>query len=412
MNRLETAAGLDIGTTKVTCVVGELGEGGRVLVTGVGAHPTGGLRRGIIVDIDGTTQAVRSAVAKAAQQCGKPVTSVVVGVTGEHIRSLNAKGVTAITNAHREIREEDRQRAVQQSMVIVIPPDRVILHAIPRSYAIDGHFGISHPVGMSGTRLEVETHIVTAGQSFLDNVKKCVERAGLLRHELVLAPIATALAALRADEREVGTCLIDIGGGTTDLAVYHEGEPYHSASLPVGGNHVSSDIAYLLRVSPEEAERLKLEPGHCRAAEISPDEAVDVHQVGSAKPRPFRRRALCDIIEARMQEVFTLALNEVQRMKCQDRIAGVVLTGGGALLSGAADIAAEVFGRPCRVSGPGGVAGLIDQVESPIYSGAVGLMLHSFVQASRTAANTSPRDSLLSGAGRWLKSIPGLFRPN
>ncbi|MBM3496541.1 MAG: cell division protein FtsA, partial [Armatimonadetes bacterium] len=371
----ELVAGLDLGTTKACCVAAEVDDRNEPVIVGVGVSPSNGIRRGVVVDIEATTRAVEDAVNKASQQCGAQVLSVYVGVTGEHIQSMNSRGVTAITHPDREITETDRQRVLDQSRVIVIPPDREILHAIPRSYSIDGQEGIREPVGMCGSRLEVETHIVTGAQTFLLNVEKCVARARLGMREMVLEPLATALGVLTPAERNLGVCVLDIGGGTTDIAVLTDGEIFHAAVIPVGGNHVTNDIAQLLRVTADEAERVKVEHGSALPATVGEVESVGLTQIGRTEPRPLRRRALCDIIEARMQELFHLVKKELLRADCTERMtAGVVLTGGGSLLPGVLECASEILQGPVRLGRPSGVGGLADAAGGPEFSTAVGLV--------------------------------------
>lgn len=395
MSRSDQIAGLDIGTTKICCVVGQVGDAGEVMVTGVGMSPSHGLKRGVVVDIEATVHAVEDSVNKAARQAGTEVTSVYVGVTGEHITSLNSKGVTAITHPDREIKEEDVERALEQSRVIVIPPDRIILHAIPRCYSIDGQNGIKQPVGMSGTRLEVETHIVTGAQTFLQNVEKCVTRAGLALEDMVLEPLATGEAVVLPAEKNLGVALADIGGGTSDVAVFQDGEIYYAATIPVGGNHVTNDIAQLLRVSVEEAERVKIEYGCATAAGVGESESVPITQIGRTEPRLLRRRALCEIIEARMQELFQLVQKEIERSGCMESLpAGLVISGGGAQLNGALECAAGVIGMPVRLGTPVGIGGLCDTVNTPIHATAVGLVRYGAQQLLQGRAPAMSRGPL------------------
>lgn len=411
MTRNEVFAGLDIGTTKVCCVAAECGDDGQILITGVGLSPSTGLKRGVVVDIEATTHAVEDAVARASQQCGRAITSLYVGVTGEHIKSMNSKGVTAITHPDREITEEDRDRAHQQSRVIVIPPDRVILHAIPRSYSIDGQNGIRQPVGMTGTRLEVETHIVTGAHTFLDNVRKCVSRAGLNLIEMVLEPIAAGEAVVTEQEKDLGVCLVDIGGGTTDLAIFQEGNIYHSAVIPVGGNHVTNDLAQLLRVTTDEAEKLKISYGCAVSEGVGANDTVPVVQIGRTEPRPMKHRGLCEIVEARMQELFQLVQKEIARAGCTGTIsAGVVLTGGGSQLSGTLDCARDILRMPVRLGRPTGVLGLADVVHSPVFATGVGLVQYG-VRSQRRAHPLDAGTGKAWGAARHgIGKLLGKFR--
>lgn len=409
MARNNLVAGLDIGTTKICCVVAEVGENESLLVSGVGVCPSEGLKRGVVVDIEATTKAVEESVAKAAQQSGREIHAVFVGVTGEHISSLNSRGVTAITHPNREITEDDVERAMQQSRVIVIPPDRVILHAIPRSYSIDGQKGIKHPVGMSSTRLEVETHIVTGAHTFLQNVEKCVTRAGLALEDMVLEPLATSEAVVLPAEKNLGVGLVDIGGGTSDIAIFQDGSICYSAVVPVGGNHVTNDIAQLLRVSAEEAERIKIAYGRAIAAGVAEEETIPVQQIGSDRVRRLRRRALCEIIEARMQELFYLVQKEIMKSGCHGMLpAGLVLSGGGSQLHGTLDCAAQVLQMPVRLGKPTGVAGLGDTVDSPVFATAVGLVQYG--AQKHHGRHHSPQRDPFSGLLRLLSKLFGRFR--
>ncbi len=406
MPRNELIAGLDLGTTKVCCVAAEVGDTGEPIVVGVGVSPSTGIRRGVVVDIEAATRSVEDAVAKASQQCGQPIVSVYVSVTGEHIQSLNARGVTAITHPDKEITEADRQRVLEQSRTIVVPTDRDIIHAIPRSYSVDGQEGIREPVGMSGTRLEVETHIVTGSQTFLLNVEKCVARARLGLRETVLEALATSLAILTPAERDLGACVLDIGGGTTDIAVVADGEILHSMVVPVGGNHVTNDIAQLFRVTADEAERVKVHYGSALPAQVEETESVGLTQIGRTEPRPLRRRALCAIIEARVQELLQMVKKELVRANCTEKMrAGVVLTGGGSLLHGMSDCATEILQAPVRLGIPTGVGGLADAVAGPEFSTAVGLIRY----AIRAEENARPvkQTSVLKHMSKWF----GRFKP-
>lgn len=400
MARNEVITGLDIGTTKTCALIAEVTENGEILVTGVGICPSLGMKKGVVVDLEATIRAVEEAVAKASRQAGREVESVYVGVTGEHIASLNSSGRIAITHSDREITYGDVERVLEASRVIVLPPDRQILHAVPRSYAIDGQNGIRHPVGMSGTRLEVQTHIVHGATTFLQNVEKCVTKAGLEVAEKVLEPLATGEAVLLPAEKELGVCLVDIGGGTSDLAVFANGEIYYSAVVPVGGNHVTNDLAFGLTVSHEEAERLKTESGSAMMDIVPEDEAILVHQVGREEGRKLRRRALVDIIEPRMTELFQLIRAELDEAKCLGSIpTGLVISGGGSQLQGCAEIAHQVMGLSVRIGKPQGVGGLGETLTHPMYATAVGLLLYGERQLRAT------QTSLHGDSGRPLRGL-------
>ncbi len=309
MSQKEFVAGLDIGTTKTCCVLADANlESGSVDIIGVGLTPSHGLKKGVVVDLDATTEAIRIAVDKAQRMAGNVVIrSVVLGVTGEHISSLNSRGVIAITSPEREIASQDVDRVIDASKVIVIPPEREIIHAIARGFTVDGQDGIKDPMGMSGSRLEVETHIVTGSSSFLDNAAKCVQRAGFAVETSVLQPIAASDAVVMPAEKDLGVALIDIGGGTTDIAVFTSGEIYYSSVLAVGGNHVTSDIAVGLRASQEEAEKVKIESGCATVGQAGDDETFEITSLGAQSPRELPRQIIARIIEPRMQEILQMA---------------------------------------------------------------------------------------------------------
>jgi cell division protein FtsA len=373
----DIVVGLDIGTTKICTVIGEVaGEDGRVDVLGVGSSPSHGIRRGVVVDIESTARAITDSVQKAQRIAGAEVHSAIVGVTGEHIASLNSRGVIAITHVDREVTQEDVDRVLENSQVIVLPPERKIIHAIPRGYVLDGQNGIRTPVGMSGTRLEVETHIVTGATPFLQNVAKCVERAGLHVEDVVLEPIATGEAVVMDAEKDLGVVLVDIGGGTSDLAIFLNGEICYSAVLPVGGVYVTKDVSAGLRATPEEAERVKVAHGSATVSAVLESDTFSFTRLGSQEETTLPTRILAEIIEPRMTELFTLVRQEINRSNYAAMLpAGLVLSGGGALLKGAPELAAEVTGLPCRVGYPNGVGGLSESVANPSFATAVGLVL-------------------------------------
>lgn len=409
MPRHDLVAGLDIGTTKICCVTAEPAEHGGVVITGIGVSSSTGLKRGIVVDLDATVRSIEDSVSKAARQSGRDIFSVFTGVTGEHIASLNSHGVIAVTNSDREIREEDVDRVEEAARVIVLPPDRKILHAIPRSYCVDGQNGIKHPIGMSGTRLEVETHIVTGAHTFLENVEKCVSRAGLGLEAMVLEPVATAMALVSPAEKDLGVALVDIGGGTTDVGVYYGGEIYYSAILPIGGNHVTNDIAQLLRVAVDEADRVKIEHGSAAAQGVGDEEKFPITQIGRSEPRQLRRRALCEIIEARMQELLQMVQKEIKKSGVHDQLpAGIILAGGGSLLKGTPELASQVIGMPVRIGKPSRISGLADSVSSPEYATAVGLVLYGMDHL--TGRRQSPSSNAFGGISRILTGLRSRLR--
>lgn len=404
--RNEVITGLDIGTTKVCALIAEVTENGETLITGIGVSPSRGMKKGVVVDIEATTHAIEEAVAKASRQAAREVESVYVGVTGEHIASLNSSGRIAITHPDREITPGDVERVLEASRVIVLPPDRQIVHAIPRAYSVDGQNGIRQPVGMSGTRLEVQTHIVHGAVTFLQNVEKCVTKAGLDVSEAVLEPIATAESVLLPAEKELGVCLVDIGGGTSDLAVFVNGEIYYSAVIPIGGNHVTNDVAFGLTVSPEEAERLKTESGSALTDLVPEEDAIVVHQVGREDSRKLLRRALVRIIEPRMQELFQLVKEELEKADCLGVIpTGLVISGGGSQLKGCIEVATQVMGCPVRIGKPYGIGGLGETLSHPMYATAVGLV--QFGVRQERAAHLKHRNN--GGSGRSLGGLRRLI---
>lgn len=383
MSHKEYIAGLDIGTTKTCCVLVDADlETGGVDIIGVGLAASDGLRRGVVVDLEATTEAIRNVVDKAQKQAGNvQIRTVVVGVTGEHISSLNSRGVIAITSPDREITSSDVHRVVDASKVIVLPPEREIIHSIPRGFTVDGQDGIKDPIGMSGGRLEVETHIVTGSSTFIDNVIKCVQRAGLTVESTVLEPIATSTSAVLEAEKDLGVALIDIGGGTTDMAVFTNGEIFYTAVLPIGGIYVSKDIAVGLRTSQEEAEKAKIEYGCATVDMVEEGEVFEISSLGADAPRELPKKILANIIEPRMEEIFEKLRNELVKSGYLGMLpGGGVITGGGALLPGTVEMAEKILGMPMRLGLPREIGGLCDTVQSPIFTTAVGLTMYATKQ--------------------------------
>ncbi len=369
------------------------------------------MRRGVVVDIEATAHAIEDAVTRAASQAAREVDSVYVGVTGDHIGSLNSSAIIPITRPDREITREDVEKVNEQSRVIVLPPDRQILHAIPRTYTVDGQGGVRQPIGMSGTRLEVQTHIVHGAVTFLQNAEKCVTKAGLDVADAVLEPIASAEAVLLPTERDLGVCLVDVGGGTSDIAVFYGGDIYYSAVIPVGGNHVTNDVSEGLKVGKLEAERLKTEHGSALAEMVQEDEVITVQQVGRDETRKLRRRALVQIIEPRMQEIFELIRDELAQAECLNRIPfGLVITGGGSQLRDVVELAQNVMGLPCRIGRPQGIKGMPEALSHPMYATAVGLVLYGARQVSSDhGGKTSRRSRAFRGFHKWLARLREIF---
>jgi cell division protein FtsA len=380
LSRKEYIAGLDIGTTKTCCILAEVDADTRAVeIVGVGLTPSDGLKKGVVVDLDTTSEAIRVATDKAQQMAGNfAIKSVVVGVTGEHISSLNSRGVVAITGPDREIKPADVDRVIEASKVIVLPPEQEIIQAIPRDFIVDGEEGVKDPIGMSATRLEVETHIVTGSSVFLDNIVKCVHRAGLSVDATVLNSVAAGEAVLLDEEKQLGVALVDIGGGTTDIAVFTGGEVYYTSVIPVGGNHVTNDIAIGLRTSREEAERVKKDYGAADGSLVEPGQTFEVTQLGAAEPVELPRDVLVRITEPRMQEILSMARAELAKSDRLEMLpAGVVLTGGACQMPGTVEIAEKTFGLSVRLGVPRNVGALSNTVASPIYSTAVGLIKYA-----------------------------------
>jgi cell division protein FtsA len=404
----EPIVGLDVGTTKICAVIGLPRPGGALDIVGVGSAPSRGLRRGVVVNIDSTVEAIKAAVAEAEQMAGAEVSGVYAGVAGGHIRGLNSRGVVAVSGKDREVTDLDVERAVEAARAINLPQDREIIHVLPQTFMIDDADGIREPLGMSGVRLEVEVHIVTGAAASVQNVIRSVNRAGLAVQDVVLEPLASAQAVLFPDERELGVLVVDIGGGTTDIALFRDGAVWHTAILPLGGDHITNDVAIGLRTPMADAEDLKKRHGCALTVSVPAEETVDVPSVGGRKPRQLSRQVLSEIIQPRVEEIFTLVARELTRAGFQDAAtAGVVITGGTSLLEGMPELAEAVFDQPVRRGIPGDVGGLADVVRSPIYSTAVGLALYGARRqgSSPPAVEASDRTLL----GRLSRRLAGLF---
>ena len=370
--------GLDIGTTKTTVIVGEFTETG-IDIIGIGTSPAKELRKGLVVNIESMVEAIKMAVEEAEHMSGCRINSAYVGIAGSHVKGQNSLGIVAIKG--RECGEEDVQRAIEASKSIAIPVDREILHTLPQGYVVDGQDGIRDPVGMSGVRLEAKVHIVTGAVPSIQNIVKSVNRVGLEIDDIVLEQLAASEAILSSDEKDLGVALIDIGGSTTGIAIFSEGSIKHTAILPVGGNYLTSDIATGLRTPFNDAERIKIRYGCAVTARIPKEEIIEVPSVGGREDRQVSRQILGRIVEPRMEEILNLALKEIVRSGYEDLLAaGVVLTGGTALLSGINEMAEQIFDMPVRMGNPTGVGGLCDVVNSPAYTVGVGLIVYGSKQ--------------------------------
>ena len=374
----DLVVGLDIGTTKICAIVAERTARG-LDVVGIGTAPSRGLRKGVVVDMDATVASIKAAVEEAELMADCEITSVYTGIAGGHIRSFNSHGIVAVKD--REVREGDVKRVIDAAKAVAIPMDREVIHVIPQEFIVDDQEGIREPLGMAGVRLEAKIHIVTAAVTSAQNIVKCANKAGLNVIDIVLEPLASAEAVLADDERELGVCILDIGGGTTDIAVFADGAIKHTCVLGLGGYHISNDIAVGLRTPFEEAERIKKKFGVAAARFLASDDVITVPSVGGRRPREVSRKILCEIIEPRVDEILSLARQELGKAGLLERIpSGLVLTGGCALLEGIAELAEEVFEAPVRRGTPMHVGGLQDVVRSPMYATGVGLLLFGLAQ--------------------------------
>ena len=374
--------GLDLGTTKICAVIAERSETGGLGIIGVGSSPSDGLRRGVVVDVEKTVQSIVKAVAEAQLMAGVEVNSVYAGIAGEHIGATNSRGVIAVGGIHEEIGESERDRVIESARAVAdVPIDREILHVLPQEFSIDDQRGIRDPIGMSGVRLEVEVHIVTGAVTSAQNICKSILRAGIEVRDIVLEPLASSQAVLEEDEREMGVCLLDVGGGTTDIAVFSQGTVRHTGVIGLGGQNVTNDVAVGLRTSWANAEAIKCDSGSALASLVGGDDAIEVPGIGDRPPKLIPRSELAEIIEPRMEELFSLAADRLISfgLECPFSAgllsAGIVLTGGGALLQGAVELAERVFQVPVRLGIPTGFAGMTERVASPIYATALGLVL-------------------------------------
>jgi cell division protein FtsA len=387
--------GLDIGTTKIAAIVAEIVESG-LDVIGVGTHASRGLKKGVIVNIDSTVAAIKQAVLEAEGMSGCEISQVYVGIAGGHIKGVNSTGTVAIKD--KEVRSSDVAKVLELARAIALPVDRHVVHVLPQEYRVDGQDGVREPLGMCGVRLEARVHIVTAAAAALQNIIKCCSRCDLEVVDTVLEPLASGEAVLERDEKDLGVALVDIGGGTTDIAIFTEGAVAHTSVIPLGGHQLTSDIAFGLRTPPHEAEKIKHRWGCALASMVSAPETIEVASVGGRAPRVLSRQMLCrDIIQPRIEEIFSFVKAEIMRLGCEDMLAsGAVITGGATQLPGMAELAEEVLGIPVRLGMPKGVGGLADVVKSPAFSTGVGLVQYG---ASQQSLSVRPNTPARSGGG-------------
>jgi len=365
--------GLDIGTTKVVAIVGSLDADGGVHVVGIGSHPSLGLKRGMVVNIESTVHSIQRAVEEAELMAGCRIHSVFAGIAGSHVRSLNSHGIVAIRD--KEVGLADIERVIDAARAVAIPADQQILHILPQEFVIDNQEGILEPVGMSGVRLEAKVHMVTGAVSAAQNIVKCIRRCGLEVDDIILEQVASAAAVLTDDEKELGVCLVDIGGGTTDIALFSGGAIRHTAVIPIAGDQVTNDIAMALRTPTQFAEEIKIRHACAMSQLTRPEETIDVPSVGDRPSRRLARQTLAEVVEPRYEELMTLVHNELRRSGYEEHIAaGIVLTGGSSSIEGAVELAEELFHAPVRLGVPNRVTGLTDVVNNPIYATGVGLL--------------------------------------
>ena len=384
--------GLDIGTSKVVAIVGEIGTEGDIEVVGIGSHPSKGRKKGVVVNIESTVQSFQRAVEEADLMAGCQIHSVYVGIAGSHIRSLNSHGIVAIKD--KEVYREDLERVIDAAQAVAIPADQKVLHILPQEYVIDNQEGIKEPLGMSGVRLEAKVHLVTCAVNAAQNIEKCIRRCGLDVEEIILEQLASSYSVLTEDERELGVCLVDIGGGTSDMAIFTEGAIKHTGVIPIAGDQVTNDIAMALRTPTQHAEDIKIKYACALTQLTGIDETIKVPSVGDRPARELSRQSLAEVVEPRYDELFTLLQAELRRSGFEDLIpAGLVLTGGTSKMEGAVELAEEIFHMPVRLGLPQDVAGLNDIVRNPIYSTGVGLLQYGMKQ-QRKQGNHQERNSV------------------
>ncbi|MEA3326225.1 MAG: cell division protein FtsA [Chloroflexota bacterium] len=365
--------GIDIGTSKICTLVARVEDANNLRILGVGIEPSLGLRKGTVVDLNAAASAVSRSVEKAERTSGFEINAALVSLAGSHVSSVNSRGVVGITGGIVDL--EDIDRALDAAQAVAIPHNREIIHVIQRGFIIDGQDGIQTPVGMHGYRLEVEAHIITASSSTVENLRQCVGASGIEVSQFVLNPLASGEIVLSETERQMGVAVVDIGGGTTDMAIYIDGDVWHTMVLAVGGNHVTSDIAHGLRLPISQAEEIKLKFGHALQSSVNPEEQFTVRSFGGDAPSRINRVDLANIIEARMEEIFYLVLQEIRRSGYDGLLpAGVIITGGSSLLPGSRQLASQVMGLPARIAKPQNLVGLTDQLDSPAFSTSVGLL--------------------------------------
>ena len=403
----EIIVGLDIGTTKICAIVGELTDEG-IDIIGIGTNPSRGLRKGVVVNIESTVQSIQRAIDEAEAMAGTEITHVYTGIAGGHIKSFGGRGVVALKD--REVREADIARVIEQAKTVNIPVDREVIHVLPQEFIVDEQSGIKEPLGMTGARLEARVHIVTGAVTSAQNIVKCANRGGLNVADIVLQPLASSEAVLTDEEKELGVCLVDIGGGTTDLAIFQNGSIVHTAVIALGGNNLTNDIAMGLRTPMEQAERIKQKHGCALTSMVDKQEMIEVPSVGGREPRVMGRQILSEILEPRVEEIFQLVHHEIERNGFSELLAsGVVITGGSTLLPGMPELAEEIMGVPVRRGVPRGIGGLVDVVKSPVYATGVGLVVYGAKNLDRRMFRIREGENVFKKVkrrmGEWLQEV-------
>jgi cell division protein FtsA len=405
--RENIVVGLDIGTTKICAIVAEVSDRG-VDIVGIGTHPSKGLRKGVVINIDATVESIRKAVEEAELMAGVEINSVYCGIAGSHIRGFNSHGIVAVKN--REVSENDMKRVIDAARAVAIPMDREIIHVLPQEFIVDEQDGIMEPLGMSGVRLEAKVHIVTGAVTSAQNIIRCCNRTGLEVNDIVLEQLAASDAVLIPDEKELGVALADIGGGTTDLVVFSQGAVRQTAVFGLGGNHLTNDIAVGLRTPLVESEKIKIKYGCALTSMVKKEEMIEVPSVGGRRARVLSRQILAEIIEPRMEEIFTLVHREILKSGYENLIpSGVVLTGGTASLEGLPELVEQIFNLPVRRGYPSGIGGLMDVVNNPMYAAGVGLVLYGRRHRSEGRFKSSDRNFFGKVAQRMKRWFSDFF---
>jgi cell division protein FtsA len=397
--------GLDIGTSKIVAIVGKKNSEGHIDIIGIGSHASKGLKRGVVVNIETTVNAIQRAIEEAELMAGCQIHSVYAGIAGSHIRSMNSHGIVAIRD--REVVQADIDRVIDAAQAVAIPADQKVLHILPQEYVIDSQEGIKEPLGMSGVRLEAKVHLVTCAVNAAQNIEKCVQKCGLEVDDIILEQLASSYAVLTDDEKELGVCVVDIGGGTTDIAIFTGGAIRHTAVIPIAGDQVTNDIAMALRTPTQNAEEIKVKYACALTQLAGAEETIKVPSVGERPPRDLSRQALAEVVEPRYEELFTLIQSELRRSGFEDVVAaGIVLTGGTSTMEGVVELAEEIFHMPVRLASPQGISGLADVVNNPMYSTGVGLLMYGLQQQGHgnSQVNRSEEsENLMDKIKTWFK---------